>query len=61
MRKTRRIAAAIALAAALTVGSPASASTPGDDRDFRDLKSMIKHVIGRIVTVLEDIRSGIPP
>lgn len=61
MRNVRRIGAAIALAVALTVSSPAAASPRGDGGDFRDVMSRIRHAIGRIVTVLEDIRSSIPP
>jgi NAD(P)H-dependent flavin oxidoreductase YrpB (nitropropane dioxygenase family) len=56
MRKNRRCVAALALFAALLVNGSAFAAT----RDARptDWKAKIK---GVIVTILEDIKGGLPP
>jgi hypothetical protein len=58
MRNVRRMACALALAGALLASGTASAA-PRDD-DPRDLRGMLKRAVSRIVTILEDIRMGIP-
>jgi hypothetical protein len=59
MRKVRKMGAALALVATLMTN--AAVAAPRGDRPYDDLGARIKRVIIGIVTILEDIRSSIPP
>ena len=59
MRKVLNMGAVLALAAIFMAN--AAAAAPHGDRPWDDLGTRIKRVIIGVVTILEDIRSSIPP
>lgn len=59
MRKVRNMGVVLTLAA--TFMANAAAAAPRGDRPYDDLGKWIKRAIIGVVTILEDIRSSIPP